>query len=178
MGGIQPVRTRYRGTWFASTLEADWAATFDALGWAWQYEPEAYKLPGGTAYRPDFYLPAQRVWAEAKGPHNLRLDKASAMQRALGYDEWDWATHLVVILRAPGAGDGAQWHGTRDDQDVVVVRCPDCEHCGFMDYAGAWQCRRHTTTGSRKFWQEEGGQLYRSGELAFTRAPRPKRRAG
>lgn len=177
MGGIKSVRTQYRGTWFASTLEADWAATFDTLEWAWQYEPEAYELPDGQLYRPDFWLPAQRVWAEVKGPHDRRIDKTATFQTALGYDEWDWASDLVVVLRPASGGDLAEWHGARDDQNIVIVCCPDCQHYGFMDIAGAWQCRRHRTTGSRKFWLEAGGALYRSGEFLFSRAPRPAKRA-
>jgi hypothetical protein len=117
------------------------------------------------------------VWCEVKGPHNQRLAKTEQLQAGLGYDEWDWASDLVVVLRPPGPGQASMWHGARSDQDVVVVRCPDCQHYGFMDYAGAWQCRRHMTTSSRKFWTEDGGELYRPGELVFTRAPRPARKA-
>lgn len=179
MGGITPVRTRYRGTWFRSTLEADWAATFDTLEWGWQYEPVAVKLADGTSYRPDFYLEAQRTWAEVKGPHNERITNVAGLQAALGYDEWDWAADLVVVLRPPGAGETAQWHGARDDQDIVIVRCPECGHLGFMDYAGTWTCRRHMRVSKdpNKFWVADGGALYRPGELTFTRAPRPGRRS-
>lgn len=180
MSGIQPVRTKYHGTWFASTLEADWAATFDAWGWYWQYEPIAVKLSGNSAYRADFYLKAQRVWAEVKGPHNERIRKPAEMQDVIGYDEWEWANDLVVVLRPPGPGEVACWEGTRVDQDIVIVRCPECQHLGFMDYAGAWMCRRHPRVQKEpnKFWTAPGGALYRSGELTFTRAPRPQRRAG
>lgn len=34
--------TTYQGVRFRSTLEADWAATFDALGVAWQCYPLDY----------------------------------------------------------------------------------------------------------------------------------------
>lgn len=174
---IRATPVRYAGVRFASTLEADWAATFDTLGWYWQYEPVAVTLPDGTAYRPDFYLPSQRVWAEVKGPHNERLAKVEQLQQALGYDEWDWCSDLVVVLRPPGPGDQAWWHGARDDQHVVIVRCPDCQHHGFMDYSGAWQCRRHMSPTTRKFWNEPGGEFIEAGHVAFTRAPRPRRAA-
>ena len=48
---IKAARIKYHDTWFASSLEADWAATFDYLGWYWQYEPELLQLPDGTWYR-------------------------------------------------------------------------------------------------------------------------------
>lgn len=106
---IKAVPRWYKDTLFRSTLEADWAAMFDALGWYWEYEPEAVALPDGTRYRPDFRLPAQKVWCEVKGPHNERLEKAVALQDALHYDEFEWGNDLVVILRPPGGGEYAQW---------------------------------------------------------------------
>jgi hypothetical protein len=178
MSGIRSVRTQYRNVWFASTLEADWAATFDALNWQWEYEPEAVRLPNGQAYRPDFRLPVQRVWAEVKGPHNERLDKAADLQAALTYDEWTWASDLVVVLRPPRV-ETAVWEGTQPGQDIVVAQCPECDRCGFMDYNGLWSCRYHLRVQREpnKFWTVDGGALYRPGELAFTRAPRPGRRS-
>lgn len=171
---VTPIPTTYRGTRFASTLEADWAATFDWFGWKWEYEPVAVQIGDGRAYQPDFYLPAHRTWCEVKGPHNERLDKAVALQDTLTYDGWEWASELVVVLRAPGPGNTAVWHGTRDDQDIVMALCPECGHYGFMDYAGVWSCRLHMRTRREpnKFWTADGGGLYRSGELPFTRAPR------
>lgn len=176
---IDPLPMWYGGIRFASTLEADWAATFDAWGWAWQYEPVGVKLPSGQAYRADFYLPAQRVWAEVKGPHNERIAKPIELQDALGYDEWDWASDLVVVLR-PARVDGAMWEGTRSGQDVVIASCPECERYGFMDYAGFWSCRYHLRVQREpnKFWTADGGALYWPGELEFTRAPRPKPEGG
>lgn len=172
---IKSIPTIYRNTWFASTLEADWAATMDRLGWAWQYEPEAVRLADGRAYRPDFYLPAHRVWCEVKGPHNERLDKADALQTTVTLDDMPWASPLVVVLRPPGTGDTAVWEGAQASQDIVMVRCPDCGHDGFMDYEGVWSCRLHLSTSRNpvKFWLEPGGDLFRSGQLPFTRAPRP-----
>lgn len=173
---IKALPTWYEGVRFASTLEADWAATFDSWGWYWQYEPVAIQLPSGEPYRPDFYLEAQRVWPEVKGPHNERIAKPAELQEAVGYDEWAWASELVVVLRPPGPGDTADWQGVRGDQDIVIVRCPECDRYGFMDFAGYWTCRYHLRVQREpnKFWLAPGGGLYRPGELMFTRAPRPK----
>lgn len=176
---IRPIPTVYRGIKFASTLEADWAAMFDHLGWAWQYEPVGVQLEDGQRYRPDFYLPSQRVWAEVKGPHNERIDKASALQAGLSNDSFDWDTDLVVILRPPrvgrnGAGERAWWENAINGQDIVLVLCPECEHHGFMDLAGVWSCRRHMRVHKEpnKFWTDPDGDLFRPGELPFARAPR------
>jgi hypothetical protein len=138
----------------------------------------AVRLPDGSAYRPDFYLPSQRVWCEVKGPHNERIAKVEQLQQALGYDAWEWAADLVVVLRPPGPGETAQWHGAERYQDVVIVECTECQHYSFMDDSGMWSCRRHLASPKaredRKSWQ---GAIYRPGELAFKRAPRPARRA-
>lgn len=175
---ITAVPTLYRGTAFRSTLEADWAATFDTMGWWWQYEPAAVRLRSGELYRPDFYLPATRVWCEVKGPHNERLDKAIELQATLSYDAYDWESDLVVILRPPGPGDVAVWHGTSGLQDIVLVRCAECDHYCFMDYDGIWACRHHISrTETPKAPWKNGGELLRSGrEAQFTRVPRASRR--
>jgi hypothetical protein len=177
VSGIKAVPKRYRGTQFRSTLEADWAATFDQLGWHWQYEPVAIELPDGTPYLPDFYLPSQRVWCEVKGPHNERIKSPIDLQKALDYEAtpWEWSAGLVVILRPPGPGERAMWEGTRDDQCIVLVRCPHCQHHGFMDLSGLWACRRHLRASGQtnKFWNDApGGVVYHDGEYPFTRVKR------
>jgi hypothetical protein len=174
---IAAVPMSYRGTRFRSTLEADWAATFDSLGWHWEYEPIAVQLAGGGAYLCDFHLPTQRVWCEVKGPHDERLDKTHAFYRQLDPDPWDIVRPLVVILRAAGPGDVATWHGVSEDQEIVVATCPECQHHCFMDYNGIWACRRGCRNGGEnKFWRLDGGALYSSGCIHFSRAPRPKRK--
>lgn len=176
---IKPVPKRYRGTWFRSTLEADWAATFDMFGWDWQYEPEALELPDGTRYRPDFYLQTQRVYAEVKGPHNERIVKPIDLQAALGYDDgFEWGVDLVVILRAPGPGETAMWEGTSPGQNIVIIRCRECGHHGFMDHNGLWSCRRHLRiSGEARPWIEPG-ELYWPGDIGFRRADSDDRNFG
>lgn len=176
---IKPIPTTYRGTRFASTLEADWAATFDFYGWTWEYEPVGVQLEDGQWYRPDFYLPSQRVWAEVKGPHNERIDKPAGLQSTLPGDAFEWDADLVVILRPPQPGsDGetACWENA-EGQDIVMTRCPHCRHLGFMDFEGIWFCRRHPEVRPEpnKFWMHDDGGLWRSGELPFDRAPRARR---
>lgn len=45
------VETEYRGYKFRSRLEAKWAAFFDLLGWAWEYEPIEF-----DGWFPDFAI--------------------------------------------------------------------------------------------------------------------------
>ena len=66
MRTLTPVPTSYAGHRFRSRLEARWAVFFDTLGVAWQYEPEAFVLPSGQRYLPDFRLPEQQAWVEVK----------------------------------------------------------------------------------------------------------------
>lgn len=178
---IEAVPKVYRGTRFRSTLEADWAATFDHYGWLWEYEPVAVKLPDGTGYRPDFWLPAHRVWAEVKGPHNERIKKPQQLQRAVYVEgeEWSWSSDLVVVLRPPGPGEMATWEGALPEQDIVIAHCPECLGYSFMDHNGLWSCRRHIRTHAEpnKFWTEPGGCLYWPGELPFIRTDDPRRAA-
>lgn len=176
---IRPIPTWYRGERFNSTLEADWACTFDWFGWKWEYEPHGILIDDNTWYRPDFYLPTQRIWAEVKGPHNQRIDKPSKLQAALSRDSFEWDVDLVVVLRPPqpgkgGGGETCQWEDALSGQDIVMVLCPECGHHGFMDLAGTWSCRRHLRERPEpnKFWTEPEGGLFRSGELPFTRVKR------
>lgn len=177
---IRPIPTVYRGVRFASTLEADWAATFDFFGWKWQYEPEGLQLEDGQWYRPDFYLPAQRVWCEVKGPHNERISKPASLQSSLDYDAFDWESELVVVLRPPEpsgvGGEAAQWENTAAGQDIVIVLCPECGHHCFMDFEGIWSCRIHRREQPEpnKFWTDPNGGIWESGELPFARAPRDR----
>lgn len=155
--GIRPLPVTYRGVRFASTLEADWAATLDTYGITWSYEPMAVRLSDGQVYRCDFWLKAQRVWLEVKGPHNLRVDKPHRLWLDIGGDEWDWRTPLVLIGREP---EGAYAAVERADGGPVAVH--ECGRCGnftFIDMSGAWQCR---VCG---FWEK----AFASSDMVFTR---------
>lgn len=63
---IQAIETEYAGVRFRSRLEARWAVFFDALGVRWEHEPEAFVLPSGARYLPDFWLPDLKLFAEVK----------------------------------------------------------------------------------------------------------------
>lgn len=136
---IRAVPQRYAGVRFASTLEADWAATFDALDITWSYEPMAVRLSDGQVYRCDFWLPAQRIWCEVKGPHDLRIDKPRRLWTDVGRDEDDWRATLVVICREPIHGDATAERA--DGLPMTIGQCYRCGHHTFVDVTGPWQCR-------------------------------------
>lgn len=150
---VRTVATEYRGVRFASTLEADWAMTFDTLGISWSYEPIALRLSDGQMYRCDFWLPAQRVWCEVKGPHDLRMDKPRKLATDMGGDEDDWRAPLVVVCREP-IGSDAVIERT-DGGEAGFLVCSRCAHHSIVDLLGAWQCR---VCGE---WQELSGGAHR-----------------
>jgi len=64
---LKAIETRYQGCLFRSRLEARWAVFFDALDIPWEYEKEGYDLGEAGWYLPDFWLPQQQCFFEAKG---------------------------------------------------------------------------------------------------------------
>jgi hypothetical protein len=136
---IKPIPVWYEGVRFASTLEADWAATFDEYGITWSYEPMAVRLSDGQVYRCDFWLKAQRVWFEVKGPHDLRIDKPWRLWEDVGGDAFDRLAPLVLIGREP---EGCRAVVERADGGRATFTCCNrCENYTFVDLEGAWQCR-------------------------------------
>jgi hypothetical protein len=86
--------TLYRGTQFRSELEAGWARTLDHLGTEWEYEQRACKLPSGTFYLPDFWLPAIRTFIEVKGTHGQRRHKPQELAQEVNED-------VIVLIGWP-----------------------------------------------------------------------------
>ena len=75
MDEIKAIETHYRGRRFRSRLEARWAVFFDFMDIEWEYEPEAFVLPSGACYLPDFRITYPRgesgpcdFWVEVKRP--------------------------------------------------------------------------------------------------------------
>jgi hypothetical protein len=175
---INAIPMKYRGENFRSSLEADWAATFESLDMHWTYEAEGLQVDRKVNYLPDFWLPTQRVFAEVKSPTNERMHKPHQMQRAFHRAHEDislaYTCPLVVILR-PAEKGTAMWEGALDEQQPVIVLCPSCQHFGFMDFNGPWRCRRQCVNTRNKFWTLPGGDIFWPGEITFVRAPRSGR---
>lgn len=162
MTRIQAVPKVYSGVKFRSTLEADWAYNLDLLGIVWQYEPEALKLPSGTLYRPDFYLPILSTWLEVKGPHDERIDKTrelasvSACPPDCMVDDcshWWQPWRLTVIGRAPERGR-MMWEPGCLGQAVELCCCQACGRHHFMEQTGNWACRGCGADGKVARWGE------------------------
>lgn len=185
---IKPIPTMYAGVQFRSTLEADWAATLDSLGIAWQYEPEGVELPSGVLYRPDFYLPQIATWLEVKGPHGERLDKTAELARTVFHwpdcperaDELGCCPgeyQLVVVGLAPERGI-LTWRlidllGDAEDEGCLA-KCRNCGAWWWFSGIGSFGCRKHRrhTGGDEDFSGNYGD------DLPFVRAPRSGRLAG
>lgn len=202
--GIRAIAMPYSGITFISTLEADWAKNLDAIAVRWQYEPEGVKLPNGTNYRPDFYLPRVSTWLEVKGPHDQRIDKAhglavsclhapgcssdvpsestTANPRAdcsCGFGlRFPW--RLVVIGR-PGEGGRLTFHGAPHprwpDPQIVLNRCFACNQVSFVDAAsGERICRRCRQCDPAGFVTDGtwAPGIHPSGSLGFARVEPPR----
>jgi hypothetical protein len=63
---IKAIETEYKDCVFRSRIEARWAVFFDALGIAWEYEPEGFDLGEAGWYLPDFWLPEWSCFIEIK----------------------------------------------------------------------------------------------------------------
>lgn len=153
---VQAIPTIYRGIEFRSRLEADWAATLDSLGMTWIYEPEGYRLQGGSGYSPDFWLPDVRVWIEVKGSHNLRIELASQFDDALWADSpctnrAQPDAPIVLIGREPRSnpitGDHDQINVQGAKYSAWFVRCEACSGVTVF-VPGATTCRLCRAQGS------------------------------
>jgi hypothetical protein len=173
MKTIKAVPQTYRGVRFRSTLEADWAASLDALSIAWSYEPEAVQLPSGELYRPDFWLPEITTWLEVKGPHDERINKTRELAEVAMHVPdcsgdcgcWGCPYQLVVVGRGAVAGT-LTFHGTDRDINILMHACGKAS---FFDGTGGWTCRACGATGK----VYASGELYSSGDgsSCFTADP-------
>ncbi len=75
--------TEYNQVVFRSRLEARWAATFDLLGWRWEYEP--FDLDGWV---PDFRLNLPKCNEDYYGTHYVRTPDPFVEIRPVDF-AWD-----------------------------------------------------------------------------------------
>jgi hypothetical protein len=98
---IKPKRTRYKGIWFRSRLEARWAVFFDAIGIEYRYEPEHDEVQAGWGYawyKPDFFMPGLDCYIEIKPkePTDFELAKAAGWA-----DIYDGDFYIFYEFRPP-----------------------------------------------------------------------------
>ncbi len=171
---------RYRGVEFRSTLEADWAATLDALDLDWEYEPTTFTLPSGQRYLPDFHLPQIGTWIEVKGTGVPRVEKARELAGMLTCHcsgrncECEWYGGQVVLIGHPSGRADFKRFGTLDWHDALNGNAllGKCKHCGKHSWVrprialSCRHCRPHERTGC------DFDHLANSGEIDFRRADR------
>lgn len=154
---IEAVPTEYHGTTFRSRLEADWAATLNANGIRWAYEPETITLPSGTVYVPDFWLPELGTWIEVKGPGIPRVEKTIELAktrtcRCAGDCTCRWLGGELIILgreslpwdhtargHQPAHGY-ANWE-TPYGPSAYCVTCLACSRTQWITLRRPWRCR-------------------------------------
>lgn len=176
---IRAVPLAYKGVTFRSTLEADWAATFDNLGIYWQYEPLALQLESGQYYLPDFYLPNLHCWAEVKGPHWERMDKAVELRDTLAVNWPGWWTHVhVIVLEAAGPANAASWRAPDGDRKLWLTDCGDCGLWTWVhEDSACWRCG-HIGGGNHPLYWPASAASETSMSIRPTyqmvRAPRPE----
>lgn len=98
---IKPIQTRYKGYRFRSRLEARWAVFFDALGLAWEYEPEGFELKSGR-YLPDFKV----TYPDRGNPIDYWFECKSSLDSLTQYDmarllEFEEAKNLIILDGVP-----------------------------------------------------------------------------
>lgn len=125
---IAAIPTTYKGVKFRSKLEAAWAEWFDSKEWVWSYEIEGYRLPSGTWYLPDFWLPDLRIFIEVKGVLDDTTQKPIELAAALS------DTDIQVYLAC--APVGSKFIHISPSGDLSNVINPSALHvkkCEFRD---------------------------------------------
>lgn len=144
---IRSLNTKYAGCEFRSRLEARYAAFFNALGIAWEYEPQGYQVTFRLAnsddtfnYLPDFWLPEMAVWFEVKGELDDKaldrlLNAAASLSSNNGAGCHDDGGHDLAV-GGPLTGSGApglpmRLHMHKGD---LLASCLWCGHPAWPSY--------------------------------------------
>lgn len=134
MTELTPLETQYAGCAFRSRLEARWAVFFDALHIKWRYEPDAFRLPSGRCYLPDFYLDGIGYVEIKPSPESDdgKLREFGGMLNVIG----EHAYCIVGTVPSPSAVEpcGLRWsseptgiYAADDDStDYWFAICPKC----------------------------------------------------
>lgn len=98
-GVTSAIEVKYDGYEFRSKTEARWRVFFNALNVTSEYEPQAFLLPIGKGYMPDFWLRDVRHLIEIKS--DFEYDRYLAEEKAY-YLTFDTCCPLALIQGAPG----------------------------------------------------------------------------
>ena len=157
------IPTRYRSDVMRSRLEAKWAKAFDLLGIEYYYEPQLYFFDS-IGYLPDFYLPQQDIFFEAKGVMDKNdVRKINAL--ALG-------THKDIVIGYPNGTFqmvdmlnysedemmiyGADWNNNEQwwvsKEETILAKCEKCRKWHFHNEIMSWTCRIPDCGEWSKYW--------------------------
>lgn len=170
---IAAIPTVYRDRMYRSRLEARWAAFFDRLGWAYEYEP--FDLGG---WSPDFLLTDLDTLVEVK-PWS-KFDRATADKIAIAAPD----RQLLLTFVAPWLSKKTEVEG---DTAGVCIGCFHSYDIQRWDLAClAWVPRSDRpkfvadilyglgdhdwlaySAGRRQFSEEEAAALYGYGEYTM-----------
>lgn len=158
--------TAYKGINFRSRLEARWAAMFDLLGWAWEYEPETDGF-----YIPDFVLHGPRgqaIYVEVKPLATWLGDKKAITAKAL--DGIGFGEPLLVLTdqfnRAISFdvqvfGYLANSNDDGDEDHAILFQPGAKEHGLEYDFAGEFGSWAGRLTGAY-----DGNGLFESSQVS------------
>ena len=98
-----PIETYYRGIKFRSKNEAKWACFFDNAKIKYEYEPRLFIGWTGAYYKPDFYLPDYKKYAEVKSyPDAIQeKDMAEKLNSVIDYQATDVSKGLLLLGSFP-----------------------------------------------------------------------------
>lgn len=93
---IRALPSYWAGQVFRSRTEARWAVFFDLLRIEWFFETEGFRLPDGSCYLPDFWLPDFQLWVEVKGNHGPAFRDWERIQQLV-----EGSDRALLILEGP-----------------------------------------------------------------------------
>lgn len=135
------IETVYGGYRFRSRLEARWGVFFDAVGSAWEYEPEGF-IVDGAPYLPDFLLPKSEQYLEVK-PQSC-LDR-----EGLGFVCDRYVRTLLSLskdLRSESAllvGPPGPWGNSHKSGALVNITNTSCDGGYAFGGWGKWHICHH-----------------------------------
>jgi hypothetical protein len=136
---ILAIPTTYQRVQFRSRLEARWAAMFDSLGWAWDYEP--LELAG---YIPDFVL---RFYEPLLVEVKPELTIAGLLGHTAKLDAAGWSGEILIVGAVLFPEDALGLLGEQIDtspryyEPALGMRCTNCTALSLRVEDGSYRCR-------------------------------------
>ena len=142
---IKAIPTKYNGVLFRSGTEASVAVFLDYYHIRRAYEREGFTLSDGQRYLPDFYLPDQDAFVEAKGildDNSLKKPKllAKNTKKTVFVISSDWEI-IQIGQRLNGDNFDADYYiSNRQYGEPGIYRCTKCGKIMIFDKSGLWKC--------------------------------------